>query len=289
MNEYATPWQLKDYLGLRDSDKAVVESVTGEDVLLRRFCESASRKIDTWTRRKFYPRIETRYYDDDESWRIWLDDDLLEINLLTTGNTGTTITPAQYILWPYGDYPKARIDIDESTGVALSFSGTPQRANAVAGTWGYNSDWARAWVGSGDTLQAAVTDATGTTLTVTSAAGANVQGLAPRFQECHLLKIDDELLYVYAVPLNTSLSVRRGVNGSTAATHLDGAAIYVFEPEPEITLAIQRWGAYLYRQKDSDTFETQAFPEVGMVTTAAGLPADIRQVLDVYTRRETIS
>ena len=287
MNEYVTPYDIKAYCGIRDSDGDVASSVTGEMLILR-FCERASRLFDRWTRRHYYPLIGTRYYDHAESRRVRLDDDLLAVSTFTTANTNTTVTSAQYHLWPYSTYPKNRIDIVTSSGVTLSYSGTLQQANAVTGTWGYHTDWGNAWLDSGDDLAAEIASTTATTCTVADADGADIYACTPRFKERQILKIDDEYLYLTGINTNT-LTVVRGVNGSTAATHDSASDIYVFQPEEAVVAAISRWATYLYRQKDNTEMTTTAFPEIGMVTTPAGLPEDVREVVEAHKRRRVKS
>lgn len=285
MNEYVTPYDLKAYCGIRDEDGNVESSVTG-DMLILRFCQRASRLFDRWTRRHYYPLMATRYYDHAESRSVRLDADLLAVTTFTTSNTGTTVTAAQYHLIPYNEYPKYRVDIVTSSGVTLSYSGTLQQADAITGTWGYHTDWANAWLDSGDDLAAAISSATATTFTVANADGADVYGRTPRFKERQLLKIDSEYLYLSGINEQTNtLTVVRGVNGSTAATHDNASDVYVYEPEEAISGAISRWATYLYRQKDKTEMDTQAFPEIGMVTTPAGLPADVREVIEAHKRR----
>ena len=68
------------------------------------------------------------------------------------------------------------------------------------------------------TLGADVASPTATTLTVTSAAGfpADAQ---------YRIRLDDELLLVTAGAGTTTWTVTRGIEGTTAATHSNGAAV----------------------------------------------------------------
>lgn len=286
MNEYITPHALKDYVGIRDEDRRVREYVPGEDGLILAFCTRASRLIDRFTFRKFYPHTETRYFDLKYSDHVCLDDDLLEVSTFTTANTNTTVGSSYYFLIPYTEYPKHRIDLDLSTGTTLSFSGTPQQANAITATWGYHTDWDNAWVDSGDDLAAQVSSTTATTITVDDAEGQDVYGRAPRFQHTQLLKIDSEYLYIYGKQGNTTLQVIRGVNGTTAATHDAASTIYVYEPDADVIEILAEWGKYLYRHKDAQAAETTAFPELGMVVSPSGLPAGIRENIERLKRRQ---
>lgn len=285
MNLYVTPHQLKDYVGVKDEDGTVRDYVPGEDRLLLDFCERASRLVERFTFRKFYPRVETRYYDLDKARMLWLDDDLLECTTLTTASSTNTITSSDYFLWPYTGYPKWRIDLDTSSGKVFYLSGTPQQANAVTGIWGYHTDWDNAWVDSGDTLAAAVSSTTATSITVANANGADVYGRSPRLQVGHTLKINSEYMYVYAKPSSTTLNVIRGVNGTTAATHSQSDTIYTYAPDADVIEALCEWGRYLFRHKDAVVTETTAFPELGAVVTPTGLPDAVREHVEQLKRR----
>lgn len=69
-----------------------------------------------------------------------------------------------------------------------------------------------------DVLTAALTDTTGTTVTV-----ADTTIYAPRW----FIEIDYETMVVRAKPTGTTLTVARGANGSTAATHSNGTAVLI--------------------------------------------------------------
>lgn len=71
------------------------------------------------------------------------------------------------------------------------------------------------------TLGAAVTDTTGTTLTTSAAAPAALQG-AGQFR----IVIDSEIMLVTGGAATTTWTVTRGAEGSTAATHSNGASIF---------------------------------------------------------------
>ena len=43
--------------------------------------------------------------------------------------------------------------------------------------------------------------------------------------------------------------------------------------------------SYFYRQKDAQVFDVTATPELGTITVPAGIPADVRILLDPYRRR----
>lgn len=85
------------------------------------------------------------------------------------------------------------------------------RTVQVVGEFGYSNE-----VEAAGTLGAAITDAAATTATMT--AGHTVQA-------GNTLKIGSEYIFVGAVASNALSGLVRGVNGSTAATALNGAAV----------------------------------------------------------------
>jgi hypothetical protein len=283
MNEYVTLEQFKQYRG--------IPLITDDDnELLRSLIERASRLWDRLTGKRFYPRVETRYFDhpDEEDDVLRMDDDLLEATTLTTNNGSTSISSSHF--WPmtgrsYSATPYQKIVLNRgSTSTYFTYTTTPQHANSVAGVWGYHSDYGNAWHSSGDTLSAALSDTTSTTVTVASAGGADYQGRRPRFEEMALLRVDSEFLYVVSRSrVAETLTVLRGVNGSTAATHTLGTAIYRYEFESAATAAAVRLAAWLYVQKDSQQFDRVAFAEMGAVEIPVGLPADVKTLLSRFT------
>jgi len=269
------------------------DSSTGDEVLVKQFAERASRQFERWCRgRKFYPRQETRYYDhppDDSVLK--LDDDLLAVTTFTTNNGSTTVSSGDYYLLcgnQYGLTPYDRIvlraDGDQPN---LLYSGTPQRANAVAGVWGYHEEWADAWQDSNDSIQdAGGINASATTITVGDVDGAGIYGLTPRLKKLQLLKIDSEYLYVtdYDTSANT-LTVRRGMLGTTAASHDKDATIYVYRPMPDIEQAVLDLAKYLYLHKDQSDGDVMAFPEMGAVQIPKGVPVTVKWAVEAYRRR----
>lgn len=115
---------------------------------------------------------------------------------------------------------------------------------SVTGVWGLHNDYANAWLAV-DALAAAIVSTGATTFTVASASGDDVYGQPYRISVGHLLKVDDEYMEVTGVSGNT-VTVRRGVNGTTAATHLISAVVYRWEVMPEVQYAVARQAGLLY-------------------------------------------
>lgn len=281
-----------------------------DDDLLRELCETASRMWDGYTNRHFSPWRETRYYDYitergdplgysararlarfTEPWATTLkvDEDLLEVKTLQTANGDVTIAASDYNLkcgHTYNQQPYDRIELIISGDVAIfTFSDTYQKANIVDGIWGFHDAYAQAFQDSQDTVQDDPLTAAATSLTVSDADGADAFGVTPRFKAQQLLKIEDEYLYVTVKTTSTNvLTVIRGVNGTTAASHAQNTTIYVYQPMRDIWHSVRRLAAWLYGQKDSPFFETQISPQLGTITIPPAAPIDVRVKANYYTR-----
>lgn len=262
------------YISNWDTDEAVV----------RRILAGTSREIDKYVGgRCFGPRTETRLYDlgvgalrDNrlldtvgDGWGApdyWpsrlsgagvvpLDDWLIAATTVTayhdTERTASTVLTAgiggDYLLEPYNDTPKVRLKLEENTADSLSAG---QQILAIAGTWGWESRTAAA-----GTLGAAIATTTATSVTMT--AGHSVSaGMT--------LLVDSEQLHVTAVSTNT-LTVVRGVHGTTAATHLNGAAVSAYEYPSDVVLVCLEVARNAWRERDAGTVGT-----VGTASNAQG-------------------
>ena len=133
-NGYCSLADIKGYLNITSTN-------TADDTVLENLVTSASRFIDSHTRRTFYARTETRYYSLPEFDTLWIDDDdLLTITTLTNGD-GTTIASTAYTLTPANSTPKYAIKLKTSSGIYWQPASTGEITDiiGIAGTWGYSS------------------------------------------------------------------------------------------------------------------------------------------------------
>lgn len=281
---YADVQAFRDYLaGTTQS-----ASWTADSAAIVRILEAVSRTIDNALGgRSFGPVIATRSYDLGEGtlrtnalfdpvpalslpdyWPgnlagdgvVPLDDWLLTASTVTA-YTGTarassqTLTEgisADFLLEPYNSSPKHTLKLQEETTKTL-YDG--QMTLTIAGTWGYQQT-TRAMT----TLSAAIVSTSATTCTVTSASGISAG---------QTLVIDSEQVYVSGVS-GATLTIRRGVNGTTAATHLNGAAVSLHEYPADIVqmaleLARNRW-----RERDAGNGPMIGSGETGLQVTRPG-------------------
>jgi len=155
----------------------------------------------------------------------------------------------------------------------------------VTGVWGWHNNWADAWQDSADTVVDAPLSSSATSLTVTDADGTGIWGDTPRFKAHTLIKIESEYLFITVKNTTTNvLTVRRGVNGSTAAAHDASTAIYIYQPPDGVVQGVTRWASYLYAQKDASVFDTTTIPESGVIITPQGIPKDVMMAMKNYRR-----
>jgi hypothetical protein len=65
---------------------------------------------------------------------------------------------------------------------------------------------------------------------------------------------------------------------------ITGRWAYSESAPDDIVQACARWAAYLYRQRDSQVFDTTAIPDAGVIQIPHGIPADVKILLDPYVR-----
>jgi hypothetical protein len=285
MNVYATAEEVKEYLSIVSED---------DDQLLRSFCIEASREIDAWCFRKFYPALATKYFDHpDFNTLLPLDEDLLAVTTLTTQNDNTTITSSDYYLMRGNSYnrtPYNAISLkhDEQW---YAWTGTPQKANKVIGTWGYHNDWSNAWADSQDEVEDNPLTAAATTLTVNSVGGKDERGIPGRFNVQQLLRIESEYLYVTDIqgPANT-LTVIRGINGTTAAQHAQNTQIDIYRPMPDVVKALKTLASYAYKRRDAigSDGDRALVSADGIVVMPNDFPAEVKALLKRYRRRNRV-
>jgi hypothetical protein len=296
VNVYATIDELKTFLagGL---EEGISED---DDDLFKRFCIVASRAFDTWVtngvspKRRFYPTIATKDFDhpSSDTTLLKVNNDLLEVTTLTTENGAVAISSSDYVLKAAtGDYnrtPYTQVQlVEDGTTTTYSYNGSVYKANALTGVWGYHDEWADAWEDSGDTVQDDPLSDSATTLTVNDADGDDINGLPRRFKIQYLLKIESE--YLWVTDVNTSantLTVRRGMNGSTAASHVQGTAISIFRPMDEIRHAIETLAAYLYQRRHSiGTVDDRPLATMeGVLVMPSMLPEVVQKILRPYRK-----
>ena len=261
MTIITTLYRFKQHLG--------VDSVT-DDARLLSALESATAHIQRVTQRYFTPHIKTINHDVDFPQELLLNDDLLKLTSLTNGD-GTTIDLADVIVIPDSHQPASLLILTEGV---FTWETSALNAITVSGVWGWHDDWSQAWHDTGDVVQDNPLSANSTTLTVTDANVVDALYQWPRFQVGQLLKIEDEYLRVLEITINESaddtLTVQRGVNGTTASAHAQSTSIYRYQAPADIESIALRWATWLYKEPDARTI--------------SGIPSALMRDLDRFRR-----
>ena len=104
-----------------------------------------------------------------------------------------------------------------------------------------------------------------------------------------LLKIESEYVFVTGKNINTNaLTIIRGVNGTTAAAHVQNTPIYIYQPMPEIVGAMEVLATYVYRRRESiGSTGDRGTAANGVLVMPSKLPQDVTDILDNIYKRWT--
>lgn len=230
MNGYVRLGDVKaDVTGLTSAVTA------GSDASMLRDIDDASRAFDAdCNGRHFYAYLATRYVRGDGGRTLLLPSDLISVTTLTvdTNSDGTT----DYTLVENTDFwlrpehapqvgaPYWQIDL-MPTGTQLSSWPTGPHAIAITGLWGWSYEL----------------ESTGLTGTLDSTSDTSLTATASATEAVYpgdTIVQDSEQMYVSAVS-NTTITVQRAINGTSAAAH-SAKTIYVRRYPRDIEGAIKR-------------------------------------------------
>jgi hypothetical protein len=89
----------------------------------------------------------------------------------------------------------------------------------------------------------------------------------------------------YAIKLLSSTDLYWDyTDDSEAGIEITGKWAYSESAPDDIKRACIRWASYLYRQKDAQVYDVTAIPDAGVITIPAGIPADVKRLLNPYRR-----
>ena len=296
---YASIDTFRDYL----AGTSYSSGWTSDSGVLRRILETASTRIDNYVgMQSFGPRTETHYYDigkgilrstpqltAQQSYSneigtveslvsiILLDDWLINTSSVTSykstdrDQSETLVEGYNQDFWlePYNSTPKVSLKLNEDSGKGFHAG---QQTLAIAGTWGYSNDRTEAKTTTGTVSS-----------TVTSFGVNDASGLS----SIETLLIDSEQMYLTGISSNT-LTVERGVNGTTAASHSAGASVYVYEYPALVVQACLDLAKIYFRDRDMGTTLTIGVGEQ-QVTRADSTAKNILSTLDQYRSTTPVS
>lgn len=270
-NGYITLAQFKERLW--DSDSS---TDAARDSEIERMINGASRWIDNHCGRRFYAATETRTFTAEYTDLLFVDD-LISVSTLKTDDDEdrtyeTTWTSDDYDLAPenaaYDNPPHPYNMIRVRTDGDYSFPTRVRRGVQVVGEWGWLVTNTALSATLGEDLDDSETD-------VDVSAGT-------AFAIGQIIRIDSEDMTVDSISTNT-LTVRRGINGTTATTHDNGATVSVREFAPPIVEACWLLSARLYKRKDT-IFGVSANTALGQMMVKAPKDDEIYGLLEPFIR-----
>jgi hypothetical protein len=130
----------------------------------------------------------------------------------------------------------------------------------ITGIWGIHRDYLHAWVKVDDiTNVGGITDSA-TSMTVADVDGVDQYGATPRISTGNVLRVGTEYMDVSATDTATNtITLIRGVNGSTAASHNQGDDVDVWQVEESVRHVVARQSGLMYARAGAYvTVEIQA-------------------------------
>lgn len=285
---YASLAQARSELDMQLSSSGEPSEAINDAYLLEAI-RVATKRIDAQLHpRQFLPYMGTKYFDalghhiDDQLRMLELSNaqgrhPLLSATTVVDGVGNTLTLNTDYRMYPRGATPAFYLHLLNG-GSWSDFGDEWVEAIAITGTWGYHSRYSEAWLSSGDTVQDNPLTNSATTLTVNAVQSNNLA----RFSAGQLLQIESEWLEVSATDSNTNtLTVKRGVRGTTAAQHAQGTAISIFSVEDAINRAAWRLAAFLYVRRGA--FDRARYDGVATLEFPDDMPGEIENILALYS------
>lgn len=266
------------YATLAQVRTEVKANATTSDSVLLQMARWASAAIDNRAGTTYAPRRASRFVDPREATdpgarhQLWLPSFALAV-IAVTDVDGTTalVENTDFAVWPRGDVPF--VQLVRAGGYSWMPGSDPVLDLVeVEAYWGYRALYSEAW--SQLTL---INEASNITSSETSFDVDSAALISPGM----LLRIESEYVVVDSITTNT-LTVTRGVRGTTAAAHNDNTAVFGFAPEPAAVRACARLAGYMHQRIGA--FESTTYDGVATVALPPAIPADALFLLNDLPR-----
>ena len=261
------------------TDRAIARSflgiestITTKDAQIDRFIARASKRIETYTGRRFMPWTGTKEFDYQGPGKLILGDDLVSSAPTITHNDGNnTVASGDYFLYPLNavDDNKPYLYLELLlTDDYMTYQDTRQSAITIDGKWGY-CEIAK----NSTSLLTAQIDAAVTTVGVD--AGTD-------FSIGQVIKIDDEQMFITNISTN-DLTVSRALNGTTAAIHINDSIVYILKAPEDIQMACEILVARWFHRADASWADRVGSGETSR-TYRPGMPKGVIEILKPFRR-----
>ena len=213
-------------------------------VQLKEYCLEVSDWFSQRVWQTFVPYYEAKTFYLTElihdrrlrGYALTLPEALLEVDSITWLGTAVSSTYYHLLNGYRADrtpYTVIRFDPTGLSGIARDFDD----AVVITGWWGYHSNYTQAFTA----VETVSISDSATSLPVVSSAV---------YDTCQYLRIEDEMLWITALANSTTLTVTRGVNGTTAAAHTTKAA-QRYNVQPAVHHALSRFVAWAYDNRSN--------------------------------------
>ena len=253
-------------------------TVNTEQERFRELLEQASRHMDKQTHRRFYCWEGIKYYDG--KYGNLLIDDVLSISLLRLDEDAddtyeATMAVTDYLLYPANKLPYDRLELSNDSDYG-GFAAGVRRGVEITGVHGYgDGESATPFYTTGQVVRDNPLTAGATTITTiaTTTLGAGMT-----------LRIESEQVYITSITNATTFVVMRGVNGTTAAVHIQDTPMSLYKaPSPIIQatliLAMRAW-----KRKDSAFQDAVGSPDTGLIVVYKDEDPYVKGVIHDYFR-----
>ena len=246
-----------------------------DDLVIDDIIEQVSRFIDDSTGRRFYPFRKTRKYDIPDDGVLYLEDDLSEVYTLTNGDA-TVIADTDYILESVNDPPYWELKLRDVSDVdwEVDSDSSSEQVIELDGLWSYRPNYS----------------VDGWTQVGTIAAALNISDLTFNMTAGHtavtgqIWKVDNEI-FQGSIATNAVTLIKRGDNGTTAATHLILAPVYMWNTYKVVQNAAYQIVTSVYKKRFGENVSAVArVTGAGVVITPQDIPSMAQRIINNLAR-----
>lgn len=232
-------------------DALITLAQTNTVTYLKRLLFDVSSTIHNYLGRTFVPYQETvSYYSNYTNTEFWYDKkaQAYKLNLDEDCLSVTSVAVDDVALTASSGYRLANLNRTPNDVLILASVPTLSTFESsidITALWGYHENYSNAWSSIG-TLQADISSTSATTFVATA-------GTVALFETYAYLKIDSEFMFVTSV-LTTApytITVERGVNGTTAATHSSGTTVSAYQQMANVAQETRRLVIRAYSLRDA--------------------------------------
>jgi hypothetical protein len=262
---------MPSYCLLADLQTYLNVTTSSEEGLLQLMLDAATNRIDSRCARSFQAAGDTtRTYDptrDVIGRDIWINEDLSYITSIVNGDSVNVTSECYH--QPRNVTPYYLVGFKQNSGSFWTYNDTPEDAISITGRWAYME---RANI-------TALSRSAGSVVTATVVAPRLSVGMS-----VFVLGVADSSFNgTFTVTANNGATITWA---QTGAVDTDTTGVLLFTPT-DIVTACRRLAAWMYRQKDTQSGDTDRplLAGDGTVIMPTTLPLDVEKLLQPYLRR----